>query len=151
MTAATWEVEVATQLAAKWLEIEGVRRVSALATANLPQLPGVLVMPPEGELDGRSGNHEAWGASFPCYLIVSRRQPERSLDELTTILGRARVAWWDGIKLGLDYVTDSYMNTFTFDPEELAGYADLPAYRVDIRVDIHYTAAMIGRSGPRTA
>lgn len=147
MAITAWEYPVGEALAAKWKsDFEGIRSTSVFATSNLPTLPGLLVLPPDSRVTKRTGNMEEWEATYPCYVIVSKKDPRRSLAELTALLSAARMAWWDGITLGLDNVSESYMVSYSFDPEELAGLVDLPAYRTEILVKIVET-----RGAPRTA
>lgn len=135
MAASAWEKTIADAIAAKMALIDGIKATASLGTDNLPKLPGALVLSPDAEVQEQLGNYETWKATYPVYILVAKGDPKTTLALLSSLVAKVRIAWWDGIQLGLaPLVTRSYCVRYTFGPEELAGITDLPAYRVDVDV-----------------
>jgi hypothetical protein len=126
-----WEKPVADAIAAKLTAIDGIRQAISLGSDSLTMLPGALVLTPRLKLVARTGSHEEWRATYPCLVVVKVKSTDRILPTLTTLAGKIRIAWRTGIKLGLAYVQDSFVDDF--DPELLElGGEDHPAYAFDI-------------------
>lgn len=141
MAASEWEKPVADAIAAKFATVEGIRATASLGADELEGLPGVIVLAPELTLLEQTGSHETWRAVYPCYVI---EQPipdaERAMARVVLLVGKARVAWWSGIKLGLTYVTHSRIvggspELFSLGTED----GDLPAYNLEVEATIRET------------
>ncbi|TAL46541.1 MAG: hypothetical protein EPN91_00025 [Salinibacterium sp.] len=131
---------VADALAKKLLAIDGILDAIALGDDDLKKYPGVLVTTPLTKLEARSGSMERWKATFPCVMVHDlRRSARETLKGMGTIVSRIRLAWWEGIDLGLaPLVADSMVDNFTPELFEITGQA-LPAYRFDAVVTISMT------------
>lgn len=135
-----WEVTVGDALAAKLLAIDGILDAIALGDDDLKKYPGVLVTTPATKLDARTGSLERWTATYPCVLVHDIRKSARAtLASMGTLVARIRLAWWDGIALGLaPLVVESMVDNFTPEIFEITGQ-NLPAYRFDAIVKISMT------------
>lgn len=141
-----WEKPVGDAIAKKLLRVDGIESAVALGSDNLAKLPGALVLVPELEIKERFGNFETWSAKYPIVIVQQvLRRVDQTLASMVTIVGNIRIAWWDGIKLDLPYVVESYASGFTPELFSLAG-KEYPSYRGEIHVTIKET-----RATPRTA
>lgn len=134
MAATEWEAPVAEAIAAKLLQVEGIKSAKPLGDDNLAKLPGALVLLPDLTKTKEAGNWEEWQADYPVIVVHDIRQSvDATLRSLTTVAGRIRIAWWTGITLGLPYVLRSSVTSITPELFELGG-DELPAHRLNVRV-----------------
>lgn len=136
MAAIEWEQPVAAAIAAKILAVSGMKAAATFADENLPKLPGALVLMPDIEQLERSGVHHLWRAIFPVELIPETLKSQAETDaSLVSLVGRIRIAWLTGHKLGLAYVSDSQISSAEPDLFKVGGEEQL-AYRLTIAVDV---------------
>lgn len=122
----------ANAIAAKFAGIAGMRGASPRHLDQLPGLPWVTVLNPTMELIERAIGSEMWEYAWPCLLIVEADADQgRAQAELRSYVPLVFSAWEVGVKLGLDFVQDSWVRAAT--PDFLAvGDGNLPIYRFEI-------------------
>lgn len=117
-----WE-QIRQAIATKASNVAGIRQATAGRNDTRGPLPALKILPPTYRLNGQpNASVEDFTLTFPAELLIAQQAGKSRGDgDFLTIARALQVEWQSGVKLGIDGVSHSYIDTIEPD---LNDYAD---------------------------